>query len=132
MTSSRFLDTPMSPPALSPDPSASKPSGESAHFTAVAMCLAMQWLHARGAPAGARLDQSHTAHKPPQPNNDVPDEFEPGSMPVEPDQGPLPTGIPEEPEQGQLLAFHDDKLASTTRWCDRPVAAPVPREFHAA
>jgi len=36
------------------------------------------------------------SHKPPHPNNDVPQEFEPGAPPVEPDEGPDTAPIPED------------------------------------
>ena len=42
-------------------------------------------------------------HKPYQPSQDVPDEFEPGSLPVEPDEGPVPTGIPDDPEHDRVV-----------------------------
>jgi hypothetical protein len=32
------------------------------------------------------------------PGSDLPEEFEPGAPPVEPDQGPVPTLIPNDPE----------------------------------
>ncbi len=38
------------------------------------------------------------AHKHHHPNTDVPAEFEPAALPVEPDEGPLPTQIPHDPE----------------------------------
>ena len=41
---------------------------------------------------------THLPHAPHRPGNDTPDEFEPGSLPVEPDQGPLPANLPEDPE----------------------------------
>ncbi|PKO69814.1 MAG: hypothetical protein CVU22_03520 [Betaproteobacteria bacterium HGW-Betaproteobacteria-16] len=37
-------------------------------------------------------------HKPHHPEKDVPEEFEPGAPPVEPDEGPVPAFIPEDPE----------------------------------
>jgi hypothetical protein len=33
----------------------------------------------------------------------VPDEFEPGSLPVEPDEGPVPAGIPDDPEHDRVI-----------------------------
>lgn len=38
---------------------------------------------------------------------DDPDEFEPGSMPVEPDEGPVPTDIPQDPEHGRVVEPED-------------------------
>lgn len=37
-------------------------------------------------------------HRPPHPEKDVPEEFEPGGQPVEPDEGPVPAFIPDDPE----------------------------------
>lgn len=37
-------------------------------------------------------------HKPHLPDNDVPDESEPGAPPVQPDDGPVRTPIPAYPE----------------------------------
>jgi hypothetical protein len=45
----------------------------------------------------------HRLHHPHPPNHDVPDEFDPGPLPVEPDEGPVPDGIPEDPEQGRIV-----------------------------
>lgn len=42
-------------------------------------------------------------HQPPSPNHDVPDEFEPGSLPVQPDEGPPPSMIPEDPEHERVI-----------------------------
>ena len=39
----------------------------------------------------------------PHPGHDVPDEFVPGSMPVEPDEGPVPDGIPDDPEHDRVI-----------------------------
>jgi len=37
------------------------------------------------------------------PIHDVPDEPLPGSMPVEPDQGPVPAEIPDDPEDDRVI-----------------------------
>ena len=37
------------------------------------------------------------------PTHDVPDELVPGTMPVEPDQGPVPTTIPDDPEDDRVI-----------------------------
>lgn len=37
------------------------------------------------------------------PNHDVPDELVPGAMPVEPDEGPVPAGIPDDPEDDRVI-----------------------------
>ena len=42
-------------------------------------------------------------HKPHRPNNDVPDEFEPGALPVEPDEGPVPANIPDDAEHDRAI-----------------------------
>lgn len=41
--------------------------------------------------------------KPHHPNQDVPEEFEPGAPPVEPDEGPVPASIPENPEHEHVI-----------------------------
>lgn len=43
-------------------------------------------------------------HKPHHPNDDVPEEFEPGRPPVEPDEGPVPANIPDDPEHDRVIA----------------------------
>ncbi len=42
-------------------------------------------------------------HKPHHPNKDVPEEFEPRELPVEPDKGPVPDQIPDDPEHERLV-----------------------------
>ena len=44
-----------------------------------------------------------TPAKHPQPRHDVLDPVEPGSMPVEPDEGPVAPAIPDDPEQGRVV-----------------------------
>ena len=41
-------------------------------------------------------------HKP-HPIHDVPDEPGPDSMPVEPDEGPVPAAIPDDPEDERVI-----------------------------
>ena len=41
--------------------------------------------------------------KPHHPNDDVPEEFEPGAPPVEPDEGPVPALIPDDPEHDRVI-----------------------------
>jgi hypothetical protein len=41
--------------------------------------------------------------KPHIPNSDVPEEFEPGAPPVEPDEGPVPDHIPDDPERDRVI-----------------------------
>lgn len=60
------------------------------------------------------------AHKPHLPNNDVPDGFEPGAPPVEPDEGPTPEPIPQDPEHDRVV----DPAARQTR-LPLPMAQPV-------
>jgi hypothetical protein len=38
-----------------------------------------------------------------QPIHDVPDEPAPGAMPVEPDEGPVPAAIPDDPEGDRVI-----------------------------
>jgi hypothetical protein len=45
----------------------------------------------------------NTKQKPELPTIENPDEYEPGSLPVEPDEGLVPTGIPEDPERARLV-----------------------------
>ncbi len=42
------------------------------------------------------------AHKPHVPENDVPGEPEPGTPPVEPDEGPVPAHLPGNPEHERV------------------------------
>lgn len=44
-----------------------------------------------------------TLDLPRHPNEDDPDEFEPGPLPVEPDEGPVPAVIPEDPEHERVV-----------------------------
>lgn len=37
------------------------------------------------------------------PTHDVPEESVPGAMPVEPDEGPVPPAIPEDPEDDRVI-----------------------------
>lgn len=51
------------------------------------------------------------AHRPPQPAEDVPDEFDPGSPPVEPDEGPDPLEFPGDPQQAPVRAAASEQQA---------------------
>jgi hypothetical protein len=42
-------------------------------------------------------------HRPPQPSHDVPDPRDPPTLPVEPDQGPVPDRIPDDPEHDRVI-----------------------------
>lgn len=46
-------------------------------------------------------------HKPHLPAEDAPDESEPISLPVEPDKGPIPAVIPDDPQQERLVSPED-------------------------
>jgi len=55
-------------------------------------------------------------HKPHHPNNNGPDEFEPGALPVEPDEGPVPTLIPGDHEhERDFDRCEPDRPAQRTR-----------------
>jgi len=41
--------------------------------------------------------------KPHHLNHDVPEEFEPGAPPVEPDEGPVPPLVPDDPEHDRVV-----------------------------
>ena len=43
---------------------------------------------------------SPTLHRP---HKDLPEEFEPGAPPVEPDEGPVPAHIPDDPEHDRII-----------------------------
>ena len=45
-----------------------------------------------------------TPHKPHHPDNDHPDEFEPDSLPVEPDKGPDPDDVPDPEDTSVFIA----------------------------
>jgi hypothetical protein len=48
-------------------------------------------------------DASTHQHHPRHPIHDVPDELVPGSIPVEPDEGPVPAAIPDDPEHDRVI-----------------------------
>ena len=54
-------------------------------------------------------------HLPHRPGNDVPDEFDPGSAPTEPDEGPVPDPVPEDPEHERVRDPVQVQSAQTTR-----------------
>lgn len=43
-------------------------------------------------------------HRPHPPAHDDPDPFEPGSLPVQPDEGQVPPGTPDDPEHDHFPA----------------------------
>jgi hypothetical protein len=45
----------------------------------------------------------HRLHHPHPPVHDVPDEHDPSTLPVEPDEGPEPDRIPEDPEHERIV-----------------------------
>ena len=49
-------------------------------------------------------------HRPQHPIHDVPDELVPGSMPVEPDEGPVPAPIPDDPEDDRVIDPSPEKV----------------------
>ena len=63
-------------------------------------------------PRETTMPQS-SLHKPYQPSQDVPDEFEPSSLPVEPDEGPVPAGIPDDPDHDRAV---DPRSLSSARF----------------
>ena len=46
----------------------------------------------------AFIMKAEMQHRPHPPAHGEPDQFEPGSFPVEPDEGPVPPAIPDDPE----------------------------------
>ena len=46
------------------------------------------------------MNHSTTPHRP---HKDVPEQFEPGVPPVEPDEGPIPAHIPDDPEHDRVI-----------------------------
>jgi hypothetical protein len=63
--------------------------------------------------------------KPIHPNTDLPGEFEPGTLPVEPDQGPIPPFVPpEDPEHDRIVdpPASPSPVAVRTRGQGRPGA----------
>lgn len=58
---------------------------------------------------------------PRHPNSDVPEEFEPGLPPVEPDEGPVPALIPGDTEHERDV----DRGAIRTRWPARQSSQEV-------
>lgn len=71
------------------------------------------------------MSRAH-AHKPHHPDNDVPEEFEPGAPPVEPDEGPVLPAIPDDPEHDRAI-----DPAENPSLRDRPIhflieEAPLP------
>lgn len=68
------------------------------------------------------MSRAH-AHKPHHPDNDVPDEFEPGAPPVEPDEGPVLPAIPDDPEHDRVV-----DPAENPSLRDQPSHFPVEEE----
>ena len=56
---------------------------------------------------GVRLSALDFVPFKPDPNHDVPDDFEPGSIPTEPDEGPVPAIIEDDPEHDRLVDPED-------------------------
>lgn len=57
------------------------------------------------------------SHEPHRPNHDVPEEFEPGAPPVEPDEGAVPAQIPDDAEHERVVGPGPNqvRLAKRTR-----------------
>lgn len=61
--------------------------------------------------ANAAAHTAHAAHAAPQPHKphhhpghaQDPDDFEPSLLPIDPDQGPVPSGIPDDPEHDRMV-----------------------------
>jgi hypothetical protein len=62
-------------------------------------------------------------HRPRHPSDDEPEDFEPGSLPVEPDEGPIPDLIPDDPERERVIDA-DSELAGPDRLSRRHRRAP--------
>jgi hypothetical protein len=62
-------------------------------------------------------------HKPHPPSNNVPDEFEPGAPPVEPDEGAVPSHIPDDPEHDRVID-PGANLALQIQRLDHPIEVP--------
>ena len=56
-----------------------------------------------------------TALTPAHPGKDGPDDFEPDQLPVEPDEGPVPDGVPDDPGQLRLVVAEDGRADSAYR-----------------
>lgn len=72
-----------------------------------------------------------TLHKPSHPNTDVPEEFEPGALPVEPDEGPVPYLVPDDPEHERLVdpaAVRPQKGPRRTKAPRSAPGLPLPHE----
>lgn len=53
--------------------------------------------------------------KPHYPKQDLPEEFEPGAQPVEPDEGPVPASIPDDPEHERVIDPGANRVRLTLR-----------------
>jgi len=67
------------------------------------------------------MTRAHS-HQPHHPNHDVPDELEPSALPLEPDEGPVPAIIPEDPEHERVIAPEPNQAEVATPL--RAVKAP--------
>ena len=56
-----------------------------------------------------------TALTPAHPDKDGPDDFEPDQLPVEPDEGPGPDSVPDDPGQLRLVMAEDGRADSAYR-----------------
>ena len=46
---------------------------------------------------------THSPHRPAHPDRSEPDDFDPADLPVEPDFGPVPALIPDDPEHDRTV-----------------------------
>ncbi len=68
-------------------------------------------------------------HRPNHPNTDVPDQFEPAPLPVEPDEGPGPAVPP--PANDLALPHERDQSSHTTAPLPDPVIEQAKRDIDA-
>lgn len=65
------------------------------------------------------MSNPHTPQHP-HPNHDVPEEFEPGTLPLDPDEGPVPALIPDDPGHERVV-----DSVSLQAWLDERARRPV-------
>ena len=68
----------------------------------------------------ARTMSNAHIHQHPHPNHDVPEELEPGTLPLDSDEGLVPALIPDDPEHERVV----DPL-SIQAWLDEGARRPV-------
>ena len=60
------------------------------------------FIHRRTEDTAMSIQKLHKPHHPPLPHSE-PDDPEPGMLPIEPDQGLVPTHIPDDPEHDRVI-----------------------------